>query len=64
MSKVKKVRTSITINPEVLQATRDLVGQANSDYKSVAHFIEQAVSAALVRAALVRCEPVAGETNG
>ena len=45
--KVKKVRTSITIDPEVLQRMRDVVEHPESDYKSVAQFIEMAVRDAL-----------------
>ncbi len=40
MSKVKKVRTSITIDPNVLQRVRKIVEDPENDYKSVAQFIE------------------------
>lgn len=41
--KVKKVRTSITIDPEVWQAVKTLVDNKENGYKSVSQFIEQAV---------------------
>lgn len=40
--KVKKVRTSITIDPNVLNVVRSLAEDPESEYKSVAAFIEKA----------------------
>lgn len=42
--KIKKVRTSITIDPAILEAARDLVARPNSEYRSVAALIESALS--------------------
>ncbi len=43
MSKIKKIRTSITIDPNVLNAARDVVDAPDSSYKSVAALIEAAL---------------------
>lgn len=50
MSKVKKVRTAITIDPEILNQVREIVEPDESGYKSVSAFIEQACKAALFSA--------------
>lgn len=41
--KVNKIRTSITINPEVLAKAKAVVEAPGSDYKSVAALIELAL---------------------
>jgi Arc/MetJ-type ribon-helix-helix transcriptional regulator len=43
MKKIKKVKTSISIDPELLQQVRDIVADPNSAYKSVSHFVECAL---------------------
>lgn len=45
--KTKKVRTSITIDPGVLARIRVIAEDPESDYKSVAAFIERACLALL-----------------
>jgi hypothetical protein len=42
--KTKKVRTSITMDPEIFKKVQAVVSNPNSAYKSVSAFIESAVS--------------------
>ncbi len=43
MSKINKIRTSITVDPNVLAAARAAVDAVDSPYKSVAALIEEAL---------------------
>jgi len=43
MSKVTKVRTSITIDPAVLLAAREMVAEQDSGYKSMAAYFGELV---------------------
>ena len=54
--KVKKVRTSITIDPDVLQRIREVVEADKSRHKSVAHFLEAAALLALNMETQVDCQ--------